>query len=342
MTDPTVLYAARRMPPRGGGGLERLSADTLSVLRESFAVEDFSHRGARLNELPYVATLAGRLRRAARHHAAAVADGSDASLAPALARSGVAATCRVVGLDLVHRNPLYRRVVHKALPRLNAIVAISKATARLLPATVDPERVHVVHPFAEAPKGFRRRAEGRRVLVIGRLVARKDIVGFVRDVWPLVLARDTDAQLDIVGDGPQRRALAQALRSIERPERVKWHGRATQPKLESLFARASVLAMNNRHIPSDFEGFGMVAIEAAVRGVPVVARAVDGIPDAVVAGRTGLLVKSRRPKVMAHAVARILDGEGPSSSTVREEARARFGRPRFKRQYEALVRSAMV
>jgi phosphatidylinositol alpha-1,6-mannosyltransferase len=60
-------------------------------------------------------------------------------------------------------------------------------------------------------------------------------------------------------------------------------------------------------LPGDVEGFGMVALEAAAHGVPTVAFAVGGVPDAVADGRTGVLVAPGDYAALAAATLAQLD-----------------------------------
>jgi glycosyltransferase involved in cell wall biosynthesis len=60
-------------------------------------------------------------------------------------------------------------------------------------------------------------------------------------------------------------------------------------------------------LPSRFEGLPVAILEAMACGVPVVATAVNSVPDVVVPGRTGLLVPPRRPEFLAAAIAHLLE-----------------------------------
>ncbi len=341
--EPTVLFAARLMPPRIVGGLERFSADVLAGLKGEFPVVDLAHYGGRKAQPVYMATLSARLRRRARvakqaGHAVVI-DGSDASLAAPLARQAVPTMARIHGLDILHPSRAYQRYVRRYLGGIDYLVANSSNTRDLLDAFDYPaERTRVINPAADAPEGWTPATVRGRMLYVGRLVARKGALELVRDVWPTVIDAYPEASLDLVGDGPEAAALQRAIAQAPSSDRITWHGQLSQEELEQRFRQADVFCMANRHVDGDWEGFGIVAAESASRGVPVVAKAIDGIPDAVAVGRTGLLVDESDPAAFAHAVLSVLDRRKLGDrKSVAEEAAARWSTARLRRQYRDLI-----
>src|SRR3546814_1721721 len=83
-------------------------------------------------------------------------------------------------------------------------------------------------------------------------------------------------------------------------------GRIGDRELEDAWAASAVHVFPVREIPGDPEGFGMVAMEAAAHGVPTVAYAVGGVPDAVLDGTSGVLVQPGDEVGFAEAVDRTL------------------------------------
>jgi phosphatidyl-myo-inositol dimannoside synthase len=339
--DPTVIFTARLMPPRVVGGLERFSADVLASLRHSCRVVDLAHYGSRRRQWRYLATIGIRVRSRARALAPAVVDGSDASMAAAISSAGLPSVVRVHGRDLVHPNPIYQAYLRRYLPRVTTIVANTDATRGLLDRVgIPPEQATTVHPAAlSPPRGFAYEPVPGRLLALGRLVPRKGVVHLVQHVWPLLAEEWPDARLDIVGDGPCRRRLLRALARSPAAERVQFHGKISRFALEGLFSHADCLVMGNRSVPGDWEGFGIVAAEAAVRGVPVVATRVDGLGEAVVHGETGLLVTSGSPEELASAVGLVIARTVLAErDLVRRAANARWGTQRLEKDYAQVVR----
>jgi glycosyltransferase involved in cell wall biosynthesis len=103
--------------------------------------------------------------------------------------------------------------------------------------------------------------------------------------------------------------------------------------------RASVASLDVLVVPSRFEGLPLVVVEALASGVPVVAADVGSVSEAVVDGRTGLLVPPERPDEIARAARRILENDMLRRSVVangRQLARERFTATAMARSYEAL------
>lgn len=340
--EPTVLFTARRLFGGSVGGMERFSSDVLAELSSRLPVRDMSCQGARRIPLGYLASLPGRLRRASRDVGGpVVADGSDATLCYALQRSGAPSLMRVHGLDLLLPNPLYQSYLRRYLPRVDAFAANSRATAHLLTRFgIGPERVRVVHPAAQAPDHAVLPAPAEpRVLLLGRLVPRKGAAWFVRNVWPRLAVARPDLRLDIVGTGPDEVAIHEAAGAAPSSASIAVLGRVSQEQLEAAWARASLLAMPNLVVADDWEGFGIVAAEAAVRGVPTVAAGLQGIPDAVADGETGTLVPPGDEQAFTDAILHVLESAKFSDRVViRRQGVHRWGRSRLGVEYEAMIR----
>lgn len=132
------------------------------------------------------------------------------------------------------------------------------------------------------------------VLFIGRLEPRKG-ADVLLDAWPAVLAACPTAHLHVVG--PDRAGLAQRLTDAQG---VTWHGHADDATVARLRGQCLVQA-----IPSRFESFGLVALEAWAAGMAVVASHVGGLPAIV--GDAGLLVPSEDHAALAQSLIAALE-----------------------------------
>jgi phosphatidylinositol alpha-1,6-mannosyltransferase len=141
------------------------------------------------------------------------------------------------------------------------------------------------------------------VLGVSRLVPRK---GF--DVLIDAVAGLPDVQLAIAGDGRDRERLEARASKRELGGRVRFLGRVPDGVLAPLVASADVFAMpcRDRWLGLEAEGFGIVFMEAAAAGVPVVAGRSGGSHEAVVDGTTGFVVDGRSAREVRRAVVRLV------------------------------------
>lgn len=225
------------------------------------------------------------------------------------------------------------RALRRALRRATRVVACARSLAasartlepgvaprlRVVPNGVDPDR------FADGPAFTHRRPY---VVAIGRLVRQK---GF--DVLLEAFGRLRAAEVDLLlaGDGPERGALEEAARRLGLQERLHFLGALGPEAVASLYSGALFAAC-----PSRWEGLPVVCLEAMASGRALVATTVDGIPDAVSDGETGLLVPPDDPPALAHALERLLGDEALRvrlGAAGRRVATERFAWPRVATAY---------
>lgn len=120
-------------------------------------------------------------------------------------------------------------------------------------------------------------------LFMGRLTRDKGVFDLI-EAFTSVAATNPRVELWLVGPDEERLLEQLDQRSRRGTGRMRWLGQTSQP--ERYMASADVLVL-----PSYREGFGSVVIEAAACAVPTVAYRIDGVIDAVVEERTGLLVE---------------------------------------------------
>lgn len=191
---------------------------------------------------------------------------------------------------------------------------------------VDASKVLVAHPgvdadlFSPAVDGteIRRRyaPQGERlILSVGRLQRRKGHDLAIDAVARLVRTHP-DVKYLIVGDGEERPALEQRVASHGLGQHVIFAGSVPAEDLPSCYAACDLFLMPNRVDAGDFEGFGIVFVEAAACAKPVIGGTSGGASEAVEDGRTGLLVSGMDVDELEAALKRLL--ESP-------ELRARLG-----------------
>ena len=142
------------------------------------------------------------------------------------------------------------------------------------------------------------------VVCVSRMVPRKGQDTLIR-AWPRILADVPDAVLLLVGDGPYASRLRSAAAGLDS---VRFTGPVPAEELPAHYDAGDVFAMpcRTRRSGMDVEGLGMVYLEASATGLPVVAGASGGAPDAVLEGRTGNVVDGSIPGPTARALIRLL------------------------------------
>lgn len=151
-----------------------------------------------------------------------------------------------------------------------------------------------------------------RVLYVGRLVHEKGVQVLLEAVTSV--SKDKPCELWIVGSGPYEEELQTQATELGIKELVEWKGWVPWgEKLFTIMREADMLVM-----PSLIEGVGLVHIEAMSQSLPVIASRVDGIPEIVKDGASGILVEHADPAAIADAIRRIAKSEGPRQRFVTE------------------------
>jgi glycosyltransferase involved in cell wall biosynthesis len=151
------------------------------------------------------------------------------------------------------------------------------------------------------------------VAFAGRLVFEKG-VDVLLAAFSEVVRRLPSARLVLVGDGPERSAIGQQVRSQGLAQQVEMTGQLSAEDTQRRLVGAWVQAVPSRWP----EPFGMVAAEAMMRGTAVVASATGGLPEVVQHERTGLLVPPGDEGSLTAALLRLLQDPLESDRMGRE------------------------
>jgi glycosyltransferase involved in cell wall biosynthesis len=299
-----VLFITRKWPP-AVGGMETYSAELAAALAPRLQLEVAALPGRPDGQPPGAVALLGfGLRQGwrvlTRGGALDAVHGGDMAIWPLVALSRLggrpAPLLSAHGTDVGFAfRPGFRPALYRAYMRLGArlagrprVIANSEATARHARA-LGFGRIAVVPlgcRVAEAPPAQATAhglAPGRFVLFAGRLVRRKGLGWFVREVLPGLPGGLELAVAGTVWDRSEAEALA--------APGVRWLGPLAPEALHGLMAEAlCVVVPNVAAGRGHFEGFGLVAAEAAAAGGRVLAARIDGFTDSVIDGVTGTLL----------------------------------------------------
>lgn len=145
------------------------------------------------------------------------------------------------------------------------------------------------------------------ILYVGSLVRAKGVDTLLR-AFKIIVKECPAAQLLLLGQGYYRNALVGLTRELGIEDSVRFlpdsNGkRVADHELPLYYNAAHVFVL-----PSDYEGFGVVLVEAIACHTPVVATNVGGIPEVVESLNAGVLVPRRDPEMLARRVVEILSG----------------------------------
>jgi phosphatidylinositol alpha-1,6-mannosyltransferase len=236
---------------------------------------------------------------------------------------GIPVVVFLYGLDLIVSNRWYQSLWLPAIRACDGFLAISQYTRSLAIAKgISEARLRIVHPGVDLPvtradgaTAFRSEfglGERPIILSVGRLTRRKGLIEFITTSLPDIVRAVPDTRLVVIGGEPMD-ALAGNRGGVTEGARAAALELGLQDNLLLLGSRpdATVQAAYNasqvhvfpvRDIPGDVEGFGIVALEAAINGVPTVAFAVGGVPDAVDTARSGRLIAADDYSAMSAAI----------------------------------------
>ena len=209
------------------------------------------------------------------------------------------------GMELVSPDVARGHLDPTDLRSAERVVTISEATRReLLALGVPASRILMLMPGCSADThssdtgpARSRALEGlgltqqRFVLALGRIVERKGFDLAVR-AWARLAKDFPEHVLVVAGDGPHLSAVRSEASSHDVLDRVRFLGSVTEEQKAALMSACDFFVMPNRPIPGDMEGFGIVFLEAALRGKPSIGGNNGGVPDVIVDGVTGALVNT--------------------------------------------------
>jgi phosphatidylinositol alpha-1,6-mannosyltransferase len=336
-----VLVVTNDFPPRRGG----IEAFVLSLCRSlsgtgpvvyTAAMDDAEQVDRRL-DFPVIrdrrATLLPTWRVAATARSIAREHGCDrvvfgaaaplGLLAPRLRRAGAR---RLIAVTHGHevwwaKTPGTRQAMRRIGDGVDALTYVSEYCRREISTGLSAaaaQRMVRLAPDVD-PSRFTPRVDGTSwrstwrvgdrpvVLAASRLVARKGHDTLLR-AWPRVVHAHRDAVLVIVGDGPMRGRLIRVVKREGLSGSVRLVPGVAWAEMPGVYAAADVFALpcRTRLRGLEPEALGIVFLEAAAAGLPVVVGASGGAPETVVHGETGYVVDPGDAGAVAERIASLL------------------------------------
>lgn len=252
------------------------------------------------------------------------------------------------GLDLIYDGSAYQLFIVRWLRYVDGVIANSRYTASLaehkgvaqratqvIPPGVDCQRFQVAET-AGALKHARGLANRKVILFVGRLARRKGVKEFIEHSMRDIVRQVPEVCFVIAGDNPTDSLthhddvageIRQAIARLELSSHARLLGAISDDALVELYALCDLVVLPVLDLDADVEGFGMVALEAAAAGKPVVATRCGGIPDAVEDGESGILIEPGDYDGLTEAMVALLNN--PQTAI----AKGQFGRQRAQKSF---------
>jgi len=224
------------------------------------------------------------------------------------------------GFDILLPQQFTRKkiLIKKIIDGAKAVVANSHFTKdELVKLGADADKIIVVHPcpninndeVSEWKIGEINEDYGLKnkkiILTVGRLVARKGHDLIIKAL-PAVIAKIPNLIYLIIGTGPYQKELEKLVNQQGLRDYVKFLGYITDNELPAFYQVCDVFAMPSRQIGPDVEGFGIAYLEANLFSKPVIGGKSGGVGEAVINGKTGLLINPNRVEEATEALIKLL------------------------------------
>jgi N-acetyl-alpha-D-glucosaminyl L-malate synthase BshA len=252
----------------------------------------------------------------------------------------VVTTLHGTDITLVGKDKTYAPVVAFSINESDMITAVSEnlrqltyrnfqieKDIRVIYNFVDAQRFHRHHPCscgnAIAPNGEKILLHVSNFRPIKRV---SDVVLVFKKIWEKI-----PAKLILVGDGPDRPLIESMCRDLGICRDIRFMGK--QDQLEDVLSCSDLFLL-----PSEYESFGLAALEAMASEVPVISSNAGGLPEINIEGKTGFLRPVGDVDGMAAAALTLLENE-PLLKQFRKQAynqARKFEIARIVPQYEAL------
>jgi glycogen(starch) synthase len=193
------------------------------------------------------------------------------------------------------------------------LLELPTTRVQVIPNGVD-DRVWQAQPGAVAAARSQFAGDGPLVGFAGRLVYEKGVQHILRAI-PQLRDRHPELRLVIAGDGPYRAELQEVAHELDLGRTVSFAGFMNEKQLPAVLAATDATV-----VPSLYEPFGMVALEAAAAGAPLAVSATGGLAEIVEPGVTGVTFPHSDPDALAGAVGTLL-GDQTFARSVAQRAR---------------------
>lgn len=202
-----------------------------------------------------------------------------------------------INLALKNRPKLTRKILNKA----ERIIVNSRYTYEIVKKLrIDNKKIHLLYPttqldtyiIPEKTQQLKRElslgSEDKILLTVGRLSRRKaqDLV-----IQAVAKLNNPNLKYFIIGNGPMEKNLRKMIKDYDLDKQVFVLTDVADNNLPYYYDLADIFVLPHRHNKTDIEGFGIVFLEAAMFGLPIIAGSSGGVTDILTDQQNALLVK---------------------------------------------------
>ncbi|MBU2634014.1 MAG: glycosyltransferase family 4 protein [Nanoarchaeota archaeon] len=210
--------------------------------------------------------------------------------------------CVIHGLDVTYDNSLYQYFILNFLRKIDGLICVSNNTIdECVKRGISrdkcffvPNGIYSEESINYSKEESRRKIENKfginlkdkKILItIGRLRKRKGVYWFLTNVLDKI---KEDIIYLVIGSGSEEKRIKPFI-----GDKSILLKNVTEEDKKHIYNISDIFIMPNIAVKGDVEGFGIVAIEAAIRGIPVIASNMEGIKDAIFDNKNGFLVETK-------------------------------------------------
>lgn len=306
-----IVFLTRKFAPATGG------METFSMKLDQYFDEEHTTiaRGQHKQwhiiwAAPLLLWYAFKYRKVATHYH--LGDLVLAPLAPCIrifSKKPIVAT--VHALELTYKSWLLQALIRWSQQSITHLVAVSEYSKQLaIDSGFPSEHISVITHGVDIPPAYdtqygasylesitQHNNDRPLLLTVGRLQKRKGVEWFIREVLPQL--HSLNPLYLITSSGPEYESIKSAIHETNQETYAQLLGKVSDQELEALYRESTAFIMPNIPVQYDAEGFGFVSIEAAIRGLPVFASNIEGIPSAIHHDHNGVLIESTNDSLWA-------------------------------------------
>ena len=214
-----------------------------------------------------------------------------------------------------HRNPFWRPLARKLFRRASRLTTLTRYTRELFCQrfSYTKDQVQIAPGAPRSNFDPQDPAQGALnlskliVLTVGRLHPRKGQMLTLRALQALPAEQRAQIEYWLVGTEAKHGYDAKLHQQAAQSDlAVKFLGNIRDEQLGGIYDQADIFALTSIEHSQSIEGFGLVYLEAATHGLPVIAHDIGGVSEALDDGKTGFLVSPEQPEQLTAAFSRLI------------------------------------